>query len=145
MATVIYNDDFSEQLAKGVHNFASHTFRLALSNTAIDTGDAAKADLTEIAYTNLPGGVAQAVTVTSAESSGTMTISADAVTLTASGAVGPFQYYSLYNDSATSPADAIVMSWNHGSAVTLANGESFKVSFNSDDTAGTILTIAKGS
>lgn len=37
MATVIYCDDFSEQLALGVHNFGSHTFKLALTNTAITT------------------------------------------------------------------------------------------------------------
>jgi hypothetical protein len=141
MATVIYCDDFSEQLAKGIHNFASHTFKLAFSNTAITTSNAVLADLTQIAYTNISGGVAPTVTVTTSETSGTMTISADAVTITATGSVPTFQYYALYNDSATS--DNLVMSWNHGSAVTLANGETFKVSFNSDDTAGTVLTIAK--
>jgi hypothetical protein len=45
MATVIYNDDFAEKVAKGVHDFSTHTFRLALSNTAIDTGDAVIAEI----------------------------------------------------------------------------------------------------
>lgn len=142
MATKIEIQDFREQLAKAVHNFATHTFKLAFSNTAITTGMAALSEITAISLTNTTAGANPAVTVTAAEAAGTMTIGGDAVTLTATGAVGPFQYYALYNDTATSPADALVLAWDHGSAVTLASGETFKISFNNDDTAGTILTIA---
>ena len=139
MATVIYCDDFSEQLGKAVHNFSSHTFKLAFTNSAPLTTNSVLANITQIDYTNSDGPLT--VTITASEASGTMTIGGDAVTLTATGAVATFQYYVLYNDTAGS--DNIVMSWNHGSAVTLANGETFKVSFNNADTAGTILTIAK--
>jgi hypothetical protein len=139
MATIIYCDDFSEQIAKAIHNFGTHTFKLAFSNTAPIAANAVLADITQIAYTNSDGPLT--VTITASEASGTMTIGGDTVTLTASGgSVATFRYYTLYNDTATN--DNIVCSWDHGSAVTLANGETFKVSFNNDDTAGTILTIA---
>ena len=141
MATVIYCDDFMEQLGEAVHDFTTHTFKLALTNTAITTAMVNKAGITgEIAYTNLGGGN-PTVTVSQTETGGTATITGDAVTITATDTAPTFRYYALYNDTAT--GDPIVMSWDHGSSVTLATGESFKVSFNNDDTAGTILTIAK--
>jgi hypothetical protein len=142
MANKIEIQDFREQLAKGVHVFGTHTFKLAFSNTAITTGMAALSEITAISLTNTTAGANPTVTITAAESAGTMTIGGDAVTLTATGAVGPFRYYALYNDTATSPADALVLAWDHGSEITLASTETFKVSFNNDDTAGTILTIA---
>ena len=45
--------------------------------------------------------------------------------LTATGAVATFRYLHYYNDTATSPADALVLGYDHGSAVTLANTETF--------------------
>jgi hypothetical protein len=103
---------------------------------------AALSEITQIAYTNISGGVAPTATLTISESAGTATLAGDAVTITATGAVPTFRYYGLYNDSATSPADALIAWWDHGSAVTLANTETFKISFNNDDTAGTIFTLA---
>lgn len=142
MAAVIKINDFKEQLGKGVHHFGTDTFKLVFTNAAPVAANAVLADLTRVALTNTSGGdVDPTVTITASETDGTMTVGGDSVTLTATGAVGPFQYYTLYNDSATSPADALVQAWNHGSAVTLASGETFKISFNNDDTAGTILTI----
>jgi hypothetical protein len=143
MATKIEIQDFRDQLARGVHNFGSHTFRIACSNTAITVGMTMLSEITAISLANITGGVNPAVTVTAVEAAGTMTISGNAVTLTASGgAVPTFRYYALYNDTATSPVDALVLAWDHGSAVTLALNETFKISFNSTDVAGTILTIA---
>lgn len=143
MATKIEINDFRDQLARGVHNFGTHTFKIACSNTAITSGMAALGDITAISLANITGGVNPTVTITASEAAGTMTIGGDTITLTASGgAVPTFRYYALYNDSATSPVDALVLAWDHGSAVTLAQNETFKISFNNDDTAGTILTIA---
>jgi len=60
------------------------------------------------------------------------------VTWTASGgSIGPFRYVVLYNDTQTSPADPLIAWWDYGSAVTLADGESFVVDF-----AASVLTIA---
>jgi hypothetical protein len=145
MATVIYCDDFSEQLAKGVHNFdgTTHTFKLALTNTAIATSVTNKAGITsEIAYTNISGGVNPTVSIGSSETTGTMTIHGDEVVITATGVVPDFRYYALYNDSATSPTDALVISWDHGSTVSLTSGETFTIKFNNTSVNGTIMTVA---
>ena len=53
------------------------------------------------------------------------------VTFTASGgSIGPFQYAVLYND--TNASDRLFGWYDHGSAVTLADGESFVVDFGSN-------------
>ena len=141
MATVIYCDDFSEQIAKAVHNFGTHTFKLALTNTAITTSMVDKAAITgEIAYTNISGAANPSVSVGSVEASGTMTIHGDEVVITATGTVPTFRYYALYNDTAA--GKNLVISWDHGSTVNLASGETFTVKFNNATTDGTILTVA---
>lgn len=142
MPTFVQFDDFSEQLGKGIHDLSADTFKVFLTNTAptASTFDEL-ADITQIAYTNISGGVAPTITKQYTETGGIGTFAADAVTITASGSVPTFQYYGIYND--TSTGDKLVGYWDHGSAVTLATGESFKISFNNDDTMGTILTIAK--
>jgi len=61
------------------------------------------------------------------------------VVFTASGAVGPFRYATLYNDTAASKN--LVQFWDYGSAVTLAAGETFTVRFN-NTSPGSILTLA---
>jgi hypothetical protein len=146
MATYNKFQDFVEQLAKGVHVFGTHTFKVALTNTApvatqtsLDTVTNHPAPAAANGYT--AGGNTLSVTIS--ETTGTATIVDDATTFTAAGGnLGPFRYAILYNDTATSPADALVAWWDYGSSVTLATGETFKVSFNNDDTDGTIFTLA---
>jgi hypothetical protein len=48
MATYNKFNQFVDDLAKGVHNFASHTFKVMLTNTAPVATNAVKADITEI-------------------------------------------------------------------------------------------------
>lgn len=145
MATYNKFQDFAEQVAKGVHNFASHTYKVALTNTlpvatqaSLDTVTNHPAPAAANGYS--AGGTA--TTITTSESSGTMTISGTQVVFTASGGqLGPFRYAILYNDSATSPADALVAWWDYGSSITLNDTETFTVRFN-NASPGTILTIA---
>lgn len=142
MATAIKINDFSEQLIRGVHDFDAHTYKLVLSNTAIVSTNSILSDITQIANGNgyTTGGAA--VIISLSETSGTTTLQGTSVTFTASGGtIGPFRYYALYNDTATSPADALVQAWDHGSAVTLNSGDSFQIKFNNTD-PGTILTLA---
>jgi hypothetical protein len=124
-------NDFVEDLLKGVHNLSTATLRLALSNTApgsessnpTASGNGVLANVTQIAYTNLSGGVAPALaSVVVAESGGTATLDAANVVITASGgSVGPYRYVYLYNDTAT--GDPIIGYWDRGSSVTLADTE----------------------
>ena len=141
MASFNKFNQFVEDLAKGVHNFTSDstcTVTIALTNTLPTAANSVLADITQISYTNLPS--SRVITgITAEQTSGTVNITAtDPITLTATGAVGPFQYVVLYNDDPTSPADPLIGWYNYGSAVTLANGESFIIDF----TTNKIATIA---
>lgn len=146
MPTSSYNkfNDYEEQLHRGTHNFYSHTFKVALTNTApvaSQTGLDTVTNHPPPAATNGYTAGGNTITMNAAEASGTFTASADKTTFTAAGGnLGPFRYAILYNDSATSPADALISWWDYGSSITLADGESFDVIFNSDATDGTIFT-----
>lgn len=145
MATYNKFQDFAEQIAKGVHNFASHIFKVTLTNTAPvatqTTLDTVTNHPAPAAANGYPAG-GLATTITTSEASGTMTISGTQVVFTASGGqIGPFRYAILYNDTASSPADALVAWWDYGSSITLNDTETFTVRFN-NASPGTIMTIA---
>lgn len=145
MATYNKFQDFAEQVTKAVHNFGSHTFRVALTNSApvatqasLLTGSSHPPPLAANGYTT--GG--STTTIVTSEVSGTQTISGTEVVFTATaGGIGPFRYAVLYNDSATSPADALIAWWDYGSSITLADTETFTVRFNNAN-PGTIMTVA---
>jgi hypothetical protein len=116
-----------------------------LSNaTPSASGDRVKADLAEI--TNQNGYTAPVDTQNdSTRSGGTVTLVGTSFTVTASGAVGPFQYVAIYDDTPTTPdADPLIAWWDYASPLTLADGESFSVKFNNAavGVAGTIFTLA---
>ena len=139
MAVAIKHQDFTEQLIRGTHDWDAHTFKVMLSNAAPLATNSVKADLTEIAAGNGYTAGGTATTISISETTGTTTVSGTEVVFTASGAVGPFRYATLYNDTAAS--DNLVQSYDYGSAVTLAAGETFTVRFNAAS-PGTILTLA---
>jgi hypothetical protein len=120
--------DFTEQLAKGLHHLhaAGDTLKVYLTNNAPSAADdAGKGDLAGITEEN--GYQAADIQNDMSETGGVATITGVDVEWTATGAVGPFRYAVLYND--THASDALIGWWDYGSAVTLANGEKFKVDF----------------
>lgn len=131
---------FVENVAEKVHNLGADTLKVMLTNTAPVATNAVKADLTEIGAGNgyTAGGTAATIS-SSAQASGTYKLVLADVVFTASGAVGPFRYAVLYNDTPTSPADPLIGWWDYGSSISLANGETLTVDF--DGTNG-VLTIA---
>jgi hypothetical protein len=144
MAAYVKYHDFADQLVRGVHDFDAHTFKVVLSNTAgtMTQTNTMLSEITQISGTNgyTTGGTA--TTLTMSETTGTMTLQGTQVVFTAAGGtMGSFQYYALYNDTATSPADALIACWDHGSVVSLADGESFTIKFN-NASPGTIFTLA---
>jgi len=142
MATYNKFQQFVEDLGLGVHNLNTGTLNVYLSNATPSASlDAVKADLAEISTGSGYTGPIDTQN-TFAESSGTATLTGTKCVVTASGAVGPFRYVALYNDTPTSPADPLIAWWDYGSALTLASGETFSVKFNNSDTTGSILTIA---
>lgn len=138
MATFNKFDKFVQDIAQGVHNLATGQIKIALTNTAPVAGNSVYADLTSpLATTNLSGATPFNVTTTSCtQTSGTLSLVLVDLTLTATGAVGPFRYVVLYNDTPTSPADPLIGWYDYGSAVTIANIETFLVDF-----AATTLTL----
>lgn len=126
-------NQFVDDLADGVHAFATHSFKVMLVNTAPVATNSVKADLTEISAGNgyTAGGNAAALTSSSQTSGTYKLVLADPATWTASGgSIGPFRYAVLYNDTPTSPADPLIGYWDYGSSVTLAAGETFTVDFD---------------
>lgn len=140
MATYNKFQDFTEQESRGVHNFGSHVFKIALTNTAPSAANTVLADITQIAAGNGYATGGTATTVAISETAGTTTVTGTAVTFTAAGgSIGPFQYAVLYNDTATSPADALISWWDRGAAATLLDTEQLVVTFGGAS-PGTIFT-----
>ena len=119
---------FGEALAEKLHNFGSDQLKIALTNTAPTAANAVLADLTEIAYTNLSA--RNITTTSSAQTGGTYALACADLVLSATGAVGPFRYVVLYNDTAA--AKNLIGWWDYGSAVTMANGETFTIDFGTN-------------
>jgi len=144
MATYNKFQDFSEQLVRGVHDWDANTFKIALTNTlpvntqvSLDTVTNHPAPTAANGYT--AGGTATTIAVS--ETTGTTTVTGTQVVFTATaGGIGPFRYAILYNDTATSPADALIAYWDYASSITLADTETFTVKFN-NTTPGTIFTL----
>jgi hypothetical protein len=106
-------------------NLATDQFTLALTNTLPVATNSVLADITQISYTNLS---ARNFTTTSAtQTGGTFTLVLADLVLTASGAVAPFRYAVLYDD--TVAGDPLVGWWDYGSSITMANAETFTVDF----------------
>lgn len=114
-----------------------------LTNTAPSTSNTILSDITQISngggYTGGAGGGYTLTSVVLAETGGVAKLTIADLVITATGAsIGPFRYIVIYNDTQTSPADALVGWYDYGSAITLADGESLTLDF--DGTNG-VLTI----
>jgi len=129
MATFNKFNSFVEALAEKVHNLGSDTLKVMLTNSAPSAANTVKANITEIAAGNgYTAGGTQAVISASSQTSGTYKLVLADVVFTASGAVGPFRYVVLYNDTATN--DELIAYADYGSSISLANGETFTVDFD---------------
>lgn len=137
MATYTKFNSFVEAMAEKKHNLGSDTLTVALTAAANPplAANTVLADLTQISYTNCS---ARAITVSaSSQTGGTYKLVCDDLTLTASGAVGPFRYVVIYNDTASN--DELICFFDYGSEVTLASGETFRLDF---DASNGLLQIA---
>ncbi len=128
MATFTKFNCFVEDVAEKVHNLGSDQLVVALTNSAPSATNTVLANITEISYTNLSS--RNITTTSSAQTSGTYKLVLTDLVLTASGAVGPFRYVVIYNDTPTSPADPLIAYYDYGSSISLANGETFTIDFD---------------
>lgn len=127
-----------EALVEGI-NAGSDTWKVALSNRApVVATDDTLATATEISAGNgYTAGGNTASTSSSTQTSGTykLVLTSPSTWTATGGSIGPFRYAILY-DSTT---NNLVGYWDYGSAVTLADGESFSVVL--DGTNG-VFTVA---
>lgn len=119
---------FVADVANKVHNLGSDTLRVALVNSAPTASDTVLG--TEVSYTNLS--TRTITTTSSTQTSGTYKLILTDLVLTASGAVGPFRYIVIYNNTASK----LIGWYDYGSNVTLASGDTFTCDF--DNTNGVI-------
>lgn len=140
MATYNKFNQFTQDVAHGVHNLSTNQLVVALTNAAnapVAT-NTVLANLIQIAYTNLS--TRNITTTSSAQTTGTYKLTLTDLTLTASGgSVAAFRYVVIYNDTPTSPADPLIAWFDYGSEVTLANGETLLIDFSD---ANGLLQIA---
>lgn len=122
---------FVGYLGLGAVNLNTDTLKCYLSNaTPSASADDVKADLAEI--TNQNGYAApEDTTNLYSEASGTGTLTATDIVITASGgSFGPFQYIVLYDDTVASPVtDPLIGWWDYGSALTVNSTETFTIDF----------------
>lgn len=137
MASFNKFESFVGLLGTEGHQLNTDTLQVYLTNTAPSAAsDSVKTDLAEISAGNGYSAGGQDISAGYSEASGTGTLTGSDVTWTASGgAINQFQYVVLYN--ATAASDPLIGWWDYGSAVDLADGESFTVDFGAS-----ILTIA---
>lgn len=133
MAAYAKFHQFVEALAFKEHDLETDSLKIALCAAASapdPATDAVLADLTQISYTNCSS---RALVIDSAgQTTGTFKLILDDLTITASGgAVGPFRYVILYND--THASDGLIGYWDLGSEVTLADTQEFLFDFNNTD------------
>jgi len=142
MASFTKVNDFVVNLANAM-DLDSDTLIVALSNTdptagtnVVSDGNGILANISQISYTNLSSRTL--ANVTSTQTSGTYKLSADDLTLTASGgSVAAFRYIVIYDDTVTSPADPVIGYYDYGTSLTLNDGDTFTI----DIGANGILTL----
>lgn len=126
MPTANVFDDFVDRKGKAEINLSTDSFKAMLTNTAPNHAtNGVKTDITEISAVNGYTAGGAAVTASWAETSAgsgiwRFSVSAD-ITFTASGgSIGPYRYLVIYDD--THASDALVAYVDHGSSVTLTDG-----------------------
>lgn len=145
-STFTFFQDFKEQLGKGVHDLSTHDIKVVLAaaaNAPVNT-NTVLANITQISngggYTGGAGGGIVLTGESYTETTGTGTFThTDPFVITASGgSIGPFRYLIYYNNTATSPADALIGWLDYGSDVTLADTETLSI----DLPVGGLFTVA---
>lgn len=132
MATWNKINDFVEQSWLGLHDMNTDQVRLYLTNVAPIATNTVFGTPAEITAGNgYTAGGEDTLNTMSENPAGTAEVVATDITWTASGgAIAQFRYVVAYND--TNISDALIGWYDHGSAVDLADGESFTVDFGAN-------------
>jgi hypothetical protein len=140
MATYNKFNVFVQNLANGVHDFATDQLAVVLTNTLPTAANALLSDITDLStgggYT---AGGTNVTTTSSTQTSGTEKLIVADLTFTATTGFGPFRYAVLFDKTPTSPLKPLIVWFDYGSSISLGAGETFLVDF--DQTNG-LFTIA---
>lgn len=140
MASYVKFDNGVKHLIDGKIAFGTDEFKALLTNTAPVVTNNLYGDISAAQVANGNGyttGGATLTITTSVSGSGPATAKATVtsdITFTASGALGPFRYIVVYDNTTASPAKPLWCMYDYASSVTLATGETFTLDF--DQSAG---------
>jgi hypothetical protein len=126
MATFTLFNSAAGKIGDGTIILPTHTFKVALTNSAPVATNTVLANITQIAGANgyTTDGVALTGVVYTEPSAGTWRFDSNDFSFTASGGtMGTFQYLVLYDSTAASKD--LVGYYNHGSAVSLPDTTSY--------------------
>jgi len=137
MASFEKINDFVEHLAEGAHDLDTHQLTVAMSNTN-PTGEGSNpktdgngllANVTQVSYTYCSS---RDITLSaSSQTSGVYKLVLVDLTLSASGgAVGPMEWFYIYNSGTGVLTNPLICVFDYGSAVTLNDGEDLDIDFD---------------
>ena len=140
MASFVKINRFVDHLTSGVHNFTSAgtaAMTVALSNTApgaevanpLSSTEGLLTNVTQISYSGLSTRVFDTVSK-SLSTNGILTVDLSDLVLTASSTVATFRYLYFFNDTPTSPSDPLVAHYDHGSAVSMVNTDTYTITID---------------
>jgi hypothetical protein len=149
MVALVKFNHFGDMLLRGEHRFASSiaggsgltadTFKLALTQLVPLPTHQVYDDIITANMTNTSGYTAggETLSITLTVAGAVAKVAMADVTFTASGGtIGPFRYGFIYNDRGSS--NYLVAFFDHGSSITIASGDNFKVDF---DPAAGVFTL----
>jgi len=124
-------NDYTYQLNVAAHNWATHSYYAAFSNTAPVATNTILSDITQISAGGgyVTGGV-QLDSLVLTDTSGTTKLALANELFTATGAVAPFRYIAVYNFTQTSPLKPLVFWADYGVSIALGTGDTFLIQFD---------------
>ncbi len=133
---------YTENVAEKVHDHGADSHKVMLALVAPVATNTVFANLTDIAAGNgyTAAGDVVAVSESAQDPAGTYKLTlTDNVWTASGGSIADFRYPVLYNDTPTGPVDPLVLFWDRGSTVSLADGETF--TWDQDIAGAGVLTI----
>lgn len=134
----VESDSLSENLVKKILDFNGDTFKWVFSANAPTAGTVLGATVIALPALSTAGGYTawsdgaggHATTLATSHTGGTQptTVSHTTAVFTASGAVGPFRYVILVDDTPTSPLNPVIGYFDHTSNITMASGDTYTIS-----------------
>jgi hypothetical protein len=136
MAAFAFYRCFFADVMNKVHNLGSDELTIGLTNTAPVATHTTLADVTEITAANgYPADTLILSTVTSTQTAGVYSLTADDAYVTAiGGAMAQFRYAVLYNATA---GDKLIGYFDNGTPVDLADTHTYTIAF----TGGVVFTF----